>query len=46
MITGLMAYVFAAFLGNVDVMVTLLVWGFAVTILLATIQIYQDVTGE
>jgi hypothetical protein len=42
---GLVAYAFKVFLGNPDVMVTLLTWAVVVTIVLVAFRVYEDLSG-
>ena len=44
-IGGLMAYTFKVFLGNPDIMMTLIVWAMFTGIILTVIRVYQDLTG-
>jgi hypothetical protein len=42
---GLVAYAFKVFLGNPDVMATLLTWAVVVTIVLVVFRVYEDLSG-
>lgn len=41
-ITGLMSYAFKAFLGNPDIMSTLLTWAVMTTLTLTVFEIYKE----
>lgn len=44
-IGGLMAYAFGLFLGNPDIMSSLLTWAVLITLALTTIEIFNEVRG-